>query len=167
MLHYPRRHSFGEQDKSVPRPRHPKAKSCLWPVPRPRSSVLFPWEKRPRPRPVRVRSASASLHFVIRPASGPRPVRVRCRFPLWAALGLGRRGGGRDEMHGWPPGQLGVDGCSSFSPRSLSSPSRCHCAQLAGRGGTVGRGIWENRKNCAQWVEEVVRWANIVPKMEG
>eukprot|EP00661_Eupelagonemidae_sp_cell13_P024188 gene24188-biopygen11888 len=38
------------------------------------------------PRPgrndhARVRSASASSNSIVRPASGPRPVRVRCRFP--------------------------------------------------------------------------------------
>eukprot|EP00661_Eupelagonemidae_sp_cell13_P009566 gene9566-biopygen12235 len=39
-------------------------------------------EKRPRPRPVRVRSASVYSNSIVRPASGPRPVRVRCRFSL-------------------------------------------------------------------------------------
>eukprot|EP00661_Eupelagonemidae_sp_cell13_P011796 gene11796-biopygen16889 len=47
---------------------------------------LAPWEKWPRPRPAYVRSASASSNSTVHHASGPRQVRVRCRFSqqeLW------------------------------------------------------------------------------------
>eukprot|EP00661_Eupelagonemidae_sp_cell13_P015975 gene15975-biopygen3727 len=42
----------------------------------------------------RVRSASASSNSIVRPASGPRPVRVRCRFSHRAGNSLTLQGQG-------------------------------------------------------------------------
>eukprot|EP00661_Eupelagonemidae_sp_cell13_P011161 gene11161-biopygen10885 len=50
---------------------HPATESC-------QAVAWNTREKQPRPRPVRVRSASVSSNSIVRPASGPRPVRVRC-----------------------------------------------------------------------------------------
>eukprot|EP00661_Eupelagonemidae_sp_cell13_P012775 gene12775-biopygen3462 len=66
-----------------------------------RGHVLFPPGRNGH---ARVRSAPVPLNPIVRPASGPRPVRVRCRFPLPGDSG-GLRGSG-GAAHGRGSGSL-------------------------------------------------------------
>eukprot|EP00661_Eupelagonemidae_sp_cell13_P014576 gene14576-biopygen5127 len=76
---------------------------------------LWVWEKRPRPRPVRVRSTSVSLNSIMRPASGPRPVRVHCRFPLCPPAGTAYLWG-LWEKRSWAGSTLEIQGGGLGSP---------------------------------------------------
>eukprot|EP00661_Eupelagonemidae_sp_cell13_P005246 gene5245-biopygen23668 len=69
----------------------PRQQHLAAPHPR-RRPAHSPGEERHCPRPVRVRSVSVSLNSIVRPASGPCPARVRCRFSQRARQQHGANG---------------------------------------------------------------------------
>eukprot|EP00661_Eupelagonemidae_sp_cell13_P013752 gene13752-biopygen17042 len=130
------------------------------------SSAVSPWEKRPRPRPVRVRSASVSSNSIVRPASGPRPVRVRCRFPLWAR-GAGIPGKHREspvspalgppllERAGLPSENVGPKKGAGVSTNQSFKMNEPKHPGLSGReqgGGVMTRGV-DQELPCSQATE--------------